>query len=116
MKTRLFTPEPVRAKALAWLRIRNVELGRKATTYCSAENAPTEKYVCECLVVHFVAGCKVYQKWKGDGSGLLPNSIMHLNLHLPDTVEEDVYVMLELQRHVLVIADIHTHTTVPLPR
>jgi hypothetical protein len=93
-----------------------VELGRKATTYCSAENAPTEKYVCECLVVHFESGCKVYQKGKGDGSGLLPNSIMHLNLHLPDAVVQDVYVVLELQRRVLVIVDIHTHTTVPLPR
>ena len=116
MSSNLPTPEPVRAKALAWLKMRNVELGRRATAYCSAENTPTEKYVCECLVFHFESGCKVYQKWKADGSGLLPSSVMHLNLHLSDAAVQDVYVMLTLERHVLIIADIHTHTTVPLPR
>jgi hypothetical protein len=110
------TPEPVRSKTFAWLKVRNVRFVDVALEYCCTENSPTEKYVCECLVLHFEAGRKVYQKWKDDGSGLLPNTTMHLNLHSPEAVVQDIYVQLQLEKHVLSIPNIHVHRTTPLPR
>jgi len=110
------TPGSVKIKTLAWLKLGGKwGFGKKSLMYCSAQNVSPE-YIHSCLINHFQTNQKVYQKPKDDGTGMLPNSVMELNLELPGARTESVYVWMVLERFKVTICNLHTHYTTPLPR
>lgn len=110
------TPATVREKALAWLKLGNVEFSGPSLRYCTRPDGPTEKYILERLVHHFESGRAVYRKWKDGTAAMLPETIMHLNLELPLAADCDIYACLSLDRKTLIVSTLHGHTTTPLPR
>ena len=111
------TPEPIRTKAAVYLKIQNFAYTEKAIRFC-AEKDFSQSYFYSCLQHHFESGRKVYQKWKQDGSELLPECIMHLNLELSDTDIKEAYVQINIVKPGREKLDvgIHSHYRTPLPR
>lgn len=118
MSLRPLTPDPVRETAKAYLRIQNFETEGRVVIFCDIQGFSLG-YLRQCLARHFESDRKVFQKWKKDGSALLPEYVMHLNLELPDTDIGEVYLQLAIVRRGrerLLLSHIHGHTTTPLPR
>jgi len=110
------TPAEIRAKATAWLKIGNVSFSGPALRYCTRQNGPSQKYICDQLLDHFESGRAVYRKHKNDTAELHPSWMMHLNLELPDADDAEIYACLVLEQRILTISTLHKHTTTPLPR
>lgn len=112
------TPDPLILKASAYLRVQNYEVADSILRHSEAQGYSLS-YLRACLLAHFDSGRKVFQKMKKDGSGLLPDIVMQLNLEMPDAATTDVYLQIALQdkpRGMLLLIQIHGHTTLPLPR
>jgi hypothetical protein len=112
------TPESVVSKAADYLRARNYREADSILRHSVAQGYSLN-YLRTCLLAHFDSGRKVFQKMKKDGRGLLPDTVMQLNLEMPDAATTDVYLQVALQdkpRGMLLIIQIHGHTTIPLPR
>jgi hypothetical protein len=112
------TPESIRGKAHAYLKVQNFKTEDSVVRYAEAQGF-TLAYLRECLLEHFESGRKVYQKWKPDGSALIPECVMQLNLELSETEVRDLYLQLAIVNHgreMLMLLQIHSHTTTPLPR
>jgi hypothetical protein len=118
------TPGPICDIARGCLAIQSYDPSEEVTRHSTAQGY-TINYLRECLLGHFEAGRKVFQKMKMDGSGLLPTCVMQLNLEMPEAKITDVYVQMAInekklndQKSIkkLLIIQIHGHYTTPLPR
>lgn len=107
--------EAIRSKALAWLKMGNTHFLQDAVFFYVRVGL-TEAYIEDCLLEHFESGRKVFRKWNEPEGGLFGEEVMSLNLEVKDFNADGVYVILKAQNARLYVKNIHTHTTLRLPR
>jgi hypothetical protein len=108
-------PEAVRSKALAWLKMGNTQFLQDAVLFYVRVGL-TEAYIEDCLLEHFESCRKVFRKWNEPDGRMFGEEVMSLNLEVQDFNTEGVYVIIEAKNTRLYVKNIHTHTTLRLPR